>query len=312
MSAFLDFSKTLRSQAIKDNPHVKDNKEISKILGSMWRNATDEEKKPFIEKELLLRNQYNEKTRVYKTEKKDQQVAERNNRVAKVMDAIENGTSDQLIQSAEESRRNASFKVLPETSDDTFNEHLWGDRMDPSFDAARYQSQSESSSVQLFAGHNQPHTSGHRSYAERYYNSEDSAAPVFYDEHAYMPRYENIPRSNGAFNSATLVRHSNQDSYYTTEEADAEPWYHHHFPQAEPNVPTSRGGNFHNFPIYDSGSGYEGTSGNTWQCHPRAATRNSTRVEIFSPLSNERIGNVDRASNSGFASHSVNFPSRYP
>ena len=74
MSAFLDFSKTLRSQAFKDNPHVTDNKEITKILGSMWRNATYEEKQPFIDKELLLRDQYNEKTRQYKKEKKDRQV----------------------------------------------------------------------------------------------------------------------------------------------------------------------------------------------------------------------------------------------
>ena len=64
----------------------------------MWRNATDEEKKPFLDKELVVRRQYNEDIRAYKTEKKDQQAAERNNREAKVMDAIENGTCDQLMQ----------------------------------------------------------------------------------------------------------------------------------------------------------------------------------------------------------------------
>jgi len=98
MSTFLDFSTTFRSQVIKDNPHVTDNKEITKILGSMWRNATDEEKKPFLDKELVVRRQYNEDIRAYKTEKKDQQAAERNNREAKVMDAIENGKCDQLMQ----------------------------------------------------------------------------------------------------------------------------------------------------------------------------------------------------------------------
>ena len=310
MSAFLDYSKTLRSQAIKDNPHVTDNKEISKILGSMWRNATVEEKQPFIEKEKLLRDQYNEKTRVYKKKKKDQQVAERSSREAKVMDAIENGTHDQLIQSAEESRRNASsLKMLPENIADTFNVHLWSDRMDPSFAAARCHSQS--SSDHLLARQHQPHTSGHRSYGEQYYNSEDSAVPVFYAEHAYMPHYENIPRSTGAFNGVALVWHSNQDGYYATGEADAEQWHHHHFLQEEPNVPISHGREFHNFPIYDSEPGYEGAPDNNWHCHQRTSQQNSTQVEIFSPLSNERIANGDRASNSGSACHSISFPSRY-
>ncbi len=54
MSAFLDYSKTLCSLVISGNPHVKDNKEISKILGRMWKNASQKEKQPFVTKELIF------------------------------------------------------------------------------------------------------------------------------------------------------------------------------------------------------------------------------------------------------------------
>jgi len=66
MSAFLDYSKTLRSQVILNNPEVKDNKEISKILGAMWRNASEAEKKPFVDKELRARAIFNEEMRQWK------------------------------------------------------------------------------------------------------------------------------------------------------------------------------------------------------------------------------------------------------
>ena len=69
MSAFLDYSKTFRSQVILNNPDVKDNKEISKLLGSMWRNASEHEKKPFVDKELGAREEYNEEMRQWKRSK---------------------------------------------------------------------------------------------------------------------------------------------------------------------------------------------------------------------------------------------------
>jgi hypothetical protein len=72
MSAFLDYSKTYRAQVISNNPHVKDNKEISKILGILWRNASEAEKKPFVEKELIAREEYNERMRQWKKEKEEQ------------------------------------------------------------------------------------------------------------------------------------------------------------------------------------------------------------------------------------------------
>ena len=69
MSAFLDYSKTFRSQVIRDNPEVKDNKDISKILGALWRNASEAERKPFVEKELKARLEYKEKSKVYRKQR---------------------------------------------------------------------------------------------------------------------------------------------------------------------------------------------------------------------------------------------------
>jgi high mobility group protein B3 len=57
MSAFLYFSQG-RRQAIKDqNPDIV-NTEVSRVLGVQWRNATDEEKEPFIRKEREEREIY--------------------------------------------------------------------------------------------------------------------------------------------------------------------------------------------------------------------------------------------------------------
>lgn len=51
MSAFLRYSKCKRKEVKQENPHV-DNTDISRILGHMWRNATEEEKEPFVQQEL--------------------------------------------------------------------------------------------------------------------------------------------------------------------------------------------------------------------------------------------------------------------
>lgn len=57
MSAFLLFSQGRRADVRKQNPDIK-NTEVSRILGELWRGSTDEEKKPFVEKEKELREKY--------------------------------------------------------------------------------------------------------------------------------------------------------------------------------------------------------------------------------------------------------------
>jgi high mobility group protein B1 len=57
MSAFLYFSQDKRRQIKDENPTIR-NTEVSRILGELWRSASDEEKKPHVEKEKEQRGKY--------------------------------------------------------------------------------------------------------------------------------------------------------------------------------------------------------------------------------------------------------------
>jgi hypothetical protein len=105
MSAFLDFSKTYRAKVIHDNPQAKNNREISKILGTMWRNASPEDKKVFVEKEERLRAEYNKTMKQWRKEKGDQIAEKIRLREAAVQDAIDHGTVDSLVKAAEVSQQ---------------------------------------------------------------------------------------------------------------------------------------------------------------------------------------------------------------
>ena len=59
MSAFLLYSQAMRAQARADHPNTK-NTDISKLLAERWRQASEEEKRPFIELEKEQRTQYKE------------------------------------------------------------------------------------------------------------------------------------------------------------------------------------------------------------------------------------------------------------
>jgi hypothetical protein len=70
----------------------------------MWRNASEEEKKPFVEKELAVRAEYNEKVKAWREDRDQKVVEERRQRDKKVQDAIENGTGEQLIKESAKMR----------------------------------------------------------------------------------------------------------------------------------------------------------------------------------------------------------------
>jgi hypothetical protein len=57
MSAFLFFSQGRRSQIKAKNPEMK-NTEISKMLGNLWRNCPDDDRRPYVEKEKIERDKY--------------------------------------------------------------------------------------------------------------------------------------------------------------------------------------------------------------------------------------------------------------
>ena len=57
MSAFLYFSQGRRRKIKEANPKMK-NTEVSRMLGEMWRNASEEDRKPHIDKEKEEREKY--------------------------------------------------------------------------------------------------------------------------------------------------------------------------------------------------------------------------------------------------------------
>jgi high mobility group protein B1 len=57
MSAFLFFSQGRRRTIKESNPDMK-NTEVSRLLGEMWRNAPEEDRRPHIEKEKKEREKY--------------------------------------------------------------------------------------------------------------------------------------------------------------------------------------------------------------------------------------------------------------
>lgn len=67
MSAFLYFSQGRRKEIKEKHPYFK-NTEISRVLGEMWRNSSEEERGPFIELEKVERVKYKQAMAQWKVE----------------------------------------------------------------------------------------------------------------------------------------------------------------------------------------------------------------------------------------------------
>ena len=65
MSAFLKFSQTRRQMIKEENPAM-ENTDISRLLGEMWRNASKQERIPYVEQELKERAIYKEKMKHFR------------------------------------------------------------------------------------------------------------------------------------------------------------------------------------------------------------------------------------------------------
>ncbi len=76
-SAFLLYSVKKRKEIKKNNPDLKTT-DISRMLGRLWRETSEEEKRPYVEREEIERVQYKEKMCAWKKkkEKKDREEAE--------------------------------------------------------------------------------------------------------------------------------------------------------------------------------------------------------------------------------------------
>jgi hypothetical protein len=76
MSAFLYFSQGRRSKIKGENPDLK-NTEISRILGEMWRGSSEEERRPYVDKEKGEREIYKTDMAKWKEEFAAKQEADR-------------------------------------------------------------------------------------------------------------------------------------------------------------------------------------------------------------------------------------------
>lgn len=81
-SAFLLYSVNKRKEIKKENPDLKTT-DISRMLGRLWRETSEEEKRPYVEREEIERVQYKEKMGAWKKKKemKDREEAEKRKQV---------------------------------------------------------------------------------------------------------------------------------------------------------------------------------------------------------------------------------------
>lgn len=76
MSAFLMFAQGRRAELRSKNPNLK-NTEVSQILGEMWRNLSEEYRRPFVEREKADREVYKVKSAEWREESEARAEAER-------------------------------------------------------------------------------------------------------------------------------------------------------------------------------------------------------------------------------------------
>ena len=76
MSAFLKYSQSRRKNVKEENPDMS-NTDVSRLLGEMWRNASDEEKAPYRDEEEIERADYNARIKKFKADLAQQESAKR-------------------------------------------------------------------------------------------------------------------------------------------------------------------------------------------------------------------------------------------
>lgn len=81
MSAFLYFSQGRRSKIKEENPEMK-NTEVSRMLGEMWRNASKEQRKPYVDKEREEREKYKIAISEWRVDYENKKEEERKQRAA--------------------------------------------------------------------------------------------------------------------------------------------------------------------------------------------------------------------------------------
>eukprot|EP00591_Stephanopyxis_turris_P001390 CAMPEP_0195508074 /NCGR_PEP_ID=MMETSP0794_2-20130614/1382_1 /TAXON_ID=515487 /ORGANISM="Stephanopyxis turris, Strain CCMP 815" /LENGTH=439 /DNA_ID=CAMNT_0040634947 /DNA_START=62 /DNA_END=1381 /DNA_ORIENTATION=+ len=88
MSAFLDFSKRMRSQVKREHPEMS-NTIVSKILANMWKDAPAAERASYIEREAEKRACYNKAISEWRTKRDDELASARESREKIAREVVE-------------------------------------------------------------------------------------------------------------------------------------------------------------------------------------------------------------------------------
>jgi len=97
MSAFLAYSQKMRSVVKQDNQHLS-NTEISKLLAVMWREAAEDIRREFVERESIQRAQYKIDMNIWRTKQDESLLSQRKQREQIALDVIANGGGDEEIR----------------------------------------------------------------------------------------------------------------------------------------------------------------------------------------------------------------------
>lgn len=98
MSAFLKYSQTRRSLVKEQNPDMS-NTDVSRLLGEMWRGASQKERHPYVEQEERERAIYKQQTAEFRAKQAQLDAASR--------------TSHVSLPPQDDHRRNQSEELAP-------------------------------------------------------------------------------------------------------------------------------------------------------------------------------------------------------
>ncbi|CAJ2631001.1 high mobility group B protein 7-like [Trifolium pratense] len=95
-TAFFVFMDDFRKEFKEANPDSKDVKRVGKEAGEKWRSLTDEEKKPYLDRVIELKAEYEKAMEIYNaTKKEDQDQEEGSDKEAPAAEEVEELTDEE-------------------------------------------------------------------------------------------------------------------------------------------------------------------------------------------------------------------------
>jgi hypothetical protein len=206
MSAFLKYSQTRRKVVKKDNPDMS-NTDVSRLLGEMWRNASQVDRAPYVNQEERERADYKQRIKAWKDKHAQIEAAQR--------------TSHQKLQ------KMVDYAPPAQRAHNSFADSMTFERM--SFEPVRVQSVEHAShkvDQRMFRSYNGPYHQPHQPHHPTYLPAKDSfdyGAPLVPDSSTRMrqdyaepepfqpARWQRPPPSQG---EEDANRHNGRSHYF--------------------------------------------------------------------------------------------------